>query len=63
VILGVICGAGIASLLGLYLLGIVEDRADLCSAKTRVALTLLIIFLSIVLGHFLIGSFGSDNSF
>ena len=62
-ILGIIFGAGIASLLGLYLLGSVEDREDLYSPKTRVGLTFLVVFISILLGNFLIGVFGSLNFF
>ena len=62
-ILGIIFGAGIASLLGLFLLGSVEDREDLYSAKTRVGLTFIVIFISILLGNFLIGVFGSLNFF
>ena len=62
-ILGIIFGAGIASLLGLLLLGSVEDREDLYSAKTRVGLTFIAIFISILLGNFLIGVFGSLNFF
>jgi hypothetical protein len=62
-ILGIIFGAGLASLLGLYALGSVEERDDLYSARTKVVLTFLVLFVSVLLGNFLIGVFGSMNLF
>jgi uncharacterized membrane protein SpoIIM required for sporulation len=62
-ILGIIFGAGLASLLGLYALGSVEERDDLYSARTKVVLTFLVLFVSVLLGSFLIGVFGSMNLF
>jgi len=58
-ILGIIFGAGLASLLGLYVLGSVEERDDLYSPRIKVVLTFLVLFLSVLLGSFLIGVFGS----
>ena len=62
-ILGIIFGAGIAALLALYVLGSVEEREELYSARTRIFLTFLVIFTSILLGNFLIGVFSALNSF
>jgi len=62
-VVGVIFGAGLASLLGLYVLGSLEERDDLYSARTKVVLTSLVLFVSVLLGSFLISVFGNLNLF
>lgn len=56
-VLGVIFGAVLSSLLGLYLLGSIEEREELYSNRTRVVLTFCVLVLTVVLGFVLIRAF------
>jgi hypothetical protein len=59
-ILETVFGAFLASLLGLYALGIVEYRADLYSPRTRVVLMFVVLFVHVLLGSFLISVFSAQ---
>jgi hypothetical protein len=62
-ILGIIFGAGLASVMGLYALANIEERSDLYSKQTMSKLIFTAIFFSVILGNFLIDIFGSLNLF
>ena len=62
-LLGVIFGAVLSSLLGLYLLGSIEERAYLYSDRTRVVLTFCVLVLTTILGFAVIRAFGGISLF